>query len=86
MTADIQQRAYLAVLAADYQERLPAQAGGEEIARLTELTLVPDAMPMAQDQLPYLLLEELLITIELAAEGVARALGCDRLGAAVRAR
>jgi hypothetical protein len=86
VAADIQQCAHLAVLAADYQERLPAQAGGEKIAGLTNLTLMPDAMPVAQDQPPYFLLEELLIAIELAAEGVARALGRDCLRAPVRAR
>jgi pyrrolidone-carboxylate peptidase len=68
MPADIEQRAYLAILPTNHQERLAAQAGGEEVAGFAHLALVPDAMPVSQDQLPNLALEELLVAIELAAE------------------
>jgi hypothetical protein len=86
MPADIEQRAYLAILSANYDERLAAKAGGKEITGLAHLAVVPDAMPVSQDQLPNLALEELRVAVELAAERVTRALSADCLRAAVCAR
>src|SRR5262249_40276503 len=83
MTTDIQQRAYLAVLSANYEERLATQARGEEVARFAPLTVVSDAMPVAEDQLPNLALEELLVAVEVATERVTRALSGDCLRTAM---
>ena len=83
MPAHIEQRAHLAVLAANDEQRLAAQAGGEEIAGLAHLAVMPDAVPVAQDQPLHLLLEELLVTVELATERMSGTLRGDRLRAAM---
>jgi pyrrolidone-carboxylate peptidase len=70
MPADTQQRTHLTVLSANHEERLAAQARGEEIAGFAHLAVVPHAVPVSQDQLPNLALEELRVAVELAAERV----------------
>ena len=86
MPADIQQRAYLAILSTNHEQRFPAETRREEVPRRTHLAVVPHAMPVAQDQPSYLALEDLPVAIELAAERVTRALSGDRLRAVMRAR
>src|SRR5690348_7834231 len=77
MTADVQQCAHLEVLTAHDEQRLSTVARGEEIARLTHLAVVPDTVPVAQNEPLHLLLEKLRIAVELTAERVAGALGAD---------
>src|ERR1043165_6185506 len=85
MTADVQQCAHLEVLTAHDEQRLSTVPRGEEIARLTHLAVVPDTVPVAQEQPAHLTLEELVVAVELATQRVTRALGTYRPRAPFRA-
>jgi hypothetical protein len=78
MTAHIDQRAQLAVLTADDDERFLEDVDREKVAGIGRLAAVPDAMPVALEHALELTVEERGIAVERLAEGVARAVGCDR--------
>src|ERR1700722_2889005 len=77
VTADIEQRAQLAVLTADDDEGFLKDVDREKVAGIGCLAAVPDAMPVPHEQALHVTREECRIAIETLVEGVARAVGRD---------
>ena len=61
MTTDVQERTHLPPAVAHDQDRVFAHVGGEEIAGLRDLAFVAQEEPAAREDLPELLLVDLLL-------------------------
>src|SRR5262249_12142144 len=64
VAADVGQRAQRAVVAADDEQRLAGQRGGEEVAHGAHLVGAPDELPRPREDVPLLAAQDRRIDVE----------------------